>query len=72
MVFQWKCASCLSRQWFSPIIEEWCKPGFSARHNVADLWILVWSKVGGAIDEGFNISVVWAKAHTTLDVNTTP
>ena len=29
--------------------------------------LLLWSKVGECIGEGFNMRVVWTKAHTTLE-----
>ena len=39
----------------------------SAGHNDADLWVLVWNKEDDCIEEGFNMSVVWAKTHTTFE-----
>ena len=42
----------------------------TAGHIDADLWVLVWSKVGECIEEGFNMKVAWTKAHTTLQENT--
>ena len=39
----------------------------SAGHNDADLGMLVWRKVRESIDEGFDVRVVWPKAHTPLE-----
>ena len=39
----------------------------SAGHKDADLWMFVWSKVNMGLDEGISISVVWNKAHVTLE-----
>ena len=38
-----------------------------AGHNDADLWMMLWNKVGECIDEGFDMNLVWTEAHTTLE-----
>ena len=37
----------------------------SAVHKDADLWVSVWSEVDECIEEGFDIRLIWTKAHTT-------
>ena len=39
----------------------------SAGHQNADLWVFVRSNVDECLDEGISISVVWNKAHITLE-----